>query len=185
MAIQLNQSRFVGPMLAGIIVNGSANDVNVRDCIFSGCQTGLRFSGNQPDLLDVCIGGNTFHKTGNGIVFDDTPSAGSSGLVIARNLFDGIRDSEVAARHQTDQTAFDQYSAASFRFNWTSGSVSLNEIDVFANQGRVGISDYEFESIDPAHRNFLQPTTKTLPLTSGHPEPSYNPWVGAVKPLGL
>lgn len=184
-AVQLNECRFIGAMLAGVIVNDSANFLEIDACVFSGCRTGIRFAGKQLDLIDVRIGGNTFHGVGAGISFDGAPSADSVNLVVARNLFANVQHAEVAAGHAGDRTEFGRFSEAGFRFNWTSGTVSLDEIDVFANQGRIAIRDFEFRALDPQDPAFLQPTTKTLPLTSGHPQVGFKPWVGAVKPLGL
>ena len=187
--LRIDGCRFVGPMNAGIEKTSSSwnSDVDVRHCIFSNVQVGVLFSGPPQDVQRVALVNNTFHKVQRGIVFQNMPQPGSSGLLIAHNLFTELTGPEASVDAGLDAGQFEALlsTAAGDRNNWSDRAVGENEasaVDIFGDDGRRGIEAVPFASRDPSADNFLKPTDPRVRSEVNTPTAGADPWVGAAAP---
>ena len=100
--------RFFGPMSAGLSVEGDADQLTIRECIFAEASqgAGVKFSANS-NLREVHLLNNTFYQLDRGVMFEGMPTtAGSSGLKLARNLFVDLKGQELVVAKDYDEAGF-------------------------------------------------------------------------------
>ena len=185
--VQLRNSRFLGPMSAGVLIDGDFGFAKVQENIFSGVADGVRCTGSNRVWRDVAIANNTFHKGTRGVVFAEMPMSTSSELVICRNLFTGMEGPEaVVEKGYVAETFFSLCSNVGMGDNWSDRNVppdaSKGEHRVVQRDEERVAKKFQLLSENPKDPKFLAPPAQS-PLTRVHrPGQVFKPYVGAVKP---
>lgn len=157
--VQITGCRFLGKMSAGIVYNGNLEDCSVSQSIFHDAADGIRVDGSHR-LLRLRIHNNTFHQCGNGIVFSEMPAEGTGGLVISRNLFAKVRESDVTVRRGFDWGQFRRVFAKQppgMEHNMMDRSTPpAKDLPSLFNGGDTGVK-WKFKSEKPDDKEFLLP----------------------------
>lgn len=182
--IVLKSLLLVGPMSAGVLVEDSVGDIELRETVFSKVDTGIRFVGDGLRLRDILLRNNTFFQTNRGIVFEAMPDAGSDGLAFRRNLFveTGTADAVVEQGY-----AFDVFSkmlstqgGAAIEHNLTTRSEPADKtLDLFSSLGQRG-ANLPFVATEPGP-GYLVPTAESDAVKVGGGQGA-NAYAGAVPP---
>lgn len=184
--LQILSSQFRGKMKAGIQISGSADRVDVRECLFSDITSGIEFDSSVKNLTDLTFLNNSFYRVETPIHFQKMPPVSGNDLTLYRNLFLKTRRGELVVEAGGN---LNQLVALikPLGHNWSdkprSGELpSANEWNLFANGGKQGELNLKFASENPEDRDFLKPLDANFPTRAGN-EPSRTlDYVGAVAP---
>lgn len=180
--VAIRRCRFLGPQGTGLIIDGTATNVEITQCLFHETGQGIRFRGAEQELHEIEIVNNTFHAFERGIVFESGPQTNSDGMTFMQNLFVGGTGPEIwVSRPDTDLKTLIGPAPAP-RYNWTDRDAEDAEasLDIFAQDGRRGVP-VTFVSTDPRADAFLKPTTMELRTLVQEPH-SPSRFIGAVAP---
>lgn len=170
MHVRLQRCRFLTPLAAGVTIESGVIDVEILESIFFGTRTGIRLEGADRTWRDVVLAFNTFYENDRGVVLANMPGAGSSGFGFHNNLFVGSQTADALV--EKDYVANALFSM----FRSTPGGASHNWTTrpkleapppqqlsfLFENvQGRFGVADLQFQSLDPEHADFLAPAANS------------------------
>ncbi|HWL07957.1 MAG TPA: right-handed parallel beta-helix repeat-containing protein, partial [Planctomicrobium sp.] len=173
--ITVGQCRFLGPMAAGITVEGSGESIDFNQNLFNWNSSGILFSGADPILKKTRLVNNTFVGGDYGIRFDSSPSSSSNGFVFENNLF--VKQANTAVSLPETKTKLTQGGSA--QSNWTDGKVAEDSgLNIFQQNGVIG-KEVEFLSDDASSPDFLKPKT---PEVRSPNAPGTLKFFGAVSP---
>ncbi len=184
-SLAITRCRFLGPLEAGIECSA---DVlrwgTIRESIFHQLQTGIRFTAPEPLLGYLLIANNTFHECHLGISWQTLPSDRSNDLDLARNLFIDSRQADMQVEQTFSPEQLQQILATGqtrASFNWTTRPVPETPpaVNIFTHEGRFGVEDWKFESVETSAANFLKPAAGAGRLPAAE---NFKPFVGAVAP---
>lgn len=178
--VVIRNSRFLGPLAAGVSLHNDGNSIEFRQNIFHGATTGILLTGNEQRLQRVQFVNNTFHDFQRGIVFETGPQATDEALSFQQNLFSGGSGPAVSVSVPDVNMQTLSKGAPLPQSNWTTAAQTdpAAELNIFENGGKLGAS-VEFVSTDPGEPGFLKPASKDL-LVPGSKEPQK--FIGAVSP---
>lgn len=188
--IIIRNCRFLNPMDAGVVIQGSAPyGIEISQCIFNETAEGIRFDG-EPQLKLIRISNNTFRKNKVGIAFTKLPHERSSELVFRRNLFVETQQSEGLVKLNFDAARFRSMLSTgqnATQDNWSDRSKPTTAFDgdlgiLFEKQGRQGEQNLSFASTDPSNPDFLVPAEKSPNKDIPGAQGIDKKWVGAIGP---
>lgn len=184
--IAVIRSQFIGPLAAGIAVQGNTpHDVAVRESIFSQCQAGIRFEG-AGGWRKIEITNDTFFECGVGIDFTAMPVSSASGMVVHRNLFAKTTSLEVRVQTGYQDGGFRPiFAAGGLDWNWSDRVDALApatpEGHVLSGNGKRSMN-FNFESTSPKSPKFLSPSASSPQRSVPNPPTNERDWIGAVGP---
>jgi len=165
--VRVSRCRFLAPLAAGVRVDSSAIDLEVYESIFFRTQTGVRLEGAERSWRDVILQYNLFYENERGLVFTDMPGPDSSGFGFYNNLFIGSQVIDAIVEKDFVVAKFlSMYrtTPGGAGYNWTTRprqeKPAPNDLVYLfeAIHGRFGVSDVQFQSIDPENPLFMVPT---------------------------
>lgn len=179
-------SLFHGKMKAGIQITGSADRLDVRECLFSNISSGIEFGANLKNLTDLTFVNNSFYEVETPIHFLRMPPVSGNDLSLFRNLFLKTRREELVVEGSGDLKPLVNF-IKPLGHNWSdkprSGEVpSTGQWNLFSNGGKQGRLNLKFASENPADRNFLKPVDAQFPPRAGNEPSRALDYVGAVAP---
>jgi hypothetical protein len=156
-------SRFLGPLRAGIDVQGSSGALEFRQNLFHECASGILFDGSEQQLVQIQFVNNTFSACENGIQFASGPVPSAARMTFEQNLFIGGSGTPVAVSRNGVKLEDLTRGTAGPRFNWTDRKQidPASGLNIFAKDGKLG-AEVAFVSDDPSNPNFLKPASKDL-----------------------
>ncbi len=177
--VTIDNCRLFGPMLEGVAIDTSCEDVKIMKTIFFKVDVGVRFRGDQLTLKDVGLANNTFFKLKQGIVLAAMPSKKSDKIVFLNNLFDQTEGADLVVEKGFVSTDFAGLAGQSAN-NWTSKPMLDPNLVIFGSGGQAAVK-YQFAGEDPNSLGFLAPST-TSPQRDGPAVGFAEPYIGAVGP---
>jgi len=184
--VELKKVTLVGPFEAAMEFAGTVREFRIESSIIHRANVGVRFAQANQVIGDMALVNNTFSGCRRGIVFAGQPGPNSTPLKLFHNLF--VSQEGPEATIETGMTPEIARSAASAQFvgrNWSDRPVPDNPseegFDVFARDGRRGISAPAFVSLDPVSPDFLKPQPGQLGVEK-NPNGNGAAYVGAVSP---
>jgi hypothetical protein len=173
-------SRFLGPLQAGVEVQGSSGALEFRQNLLHGCASGLLFEGHEQQLVQIQFTNNTFSNCERGINFASGPSPSAARMTFEQNLFIGGSGPAVAVARKDVKLEDLTRGAPPPRFNWTDRKQvdPATGLNIFAKDGKLG-AKVDFASDDPGNANFLKPSSKELNAPSA---PGAAKYIGARAP---
>ncbi|WP_010584898.1 serine/threonine-protein kinase [Schlesneria paludicola] len=187
--VTIRRCRFLKPLQAGIVVDGkSLHGVEISLSLFDSVTDGIRVE-HQAMMKSLIVLNNTFHDVSCGIRFAVFPNELSSDLVIRRNLFSNVHQAESLVPEPLDANLFRQMLAQTpvgIEHNWSdrveTPPVAGENLVLFENGGRRGVTGLAFASTDPKDPEFLAPTAKSPQRETSGSHPNDRQWVGAIGP---
>ena len=176
--IVLSHCRFLGPMSAGIHFDCGAASLTVQHSIFSSAGVGIKFEAASPELRNVLIERNTFHRLESGLVFTQMPKSypQSTEVAIRKNLFVEIAGPEAVIQSGFNETDLMRiFAAKGLAANGTSRPKlykrGSDELDLIGFRGRTGIKP-QFLSTNPDDPVFLLPAQQAAHRQIGAAPPA-------------
>jgi eukaryotic-like serine/threonine-protein kinase len=179
-------SRFRGKMQAGIRILGSADRLDIRECLFSGLSAGIEFGANVRNLMNMTVMNNSFFENETPIRFERMPPTSGNDLTLYRNLFLKTGREELAVAQGGDLNLLLNF-IRPLGHNWsdkplTGAPPQSGQWNLFANGGRRGGLNLSFESENPYDENFLKPRDPNFPARGPYEPQRALDQVGAVSP---
>ncbi len=182
--VLIRRCRILRGFDTGIRIAGGVSGIEIAECVFDACSTGIQFD-NSPELWeDVAVTNVTFRAFNHGIHLQRSPTPSDGRFHFDRNLFTEARGPEclIDGRPSSGTSLPANFSAS---FNWTQRPAPTaphsGEVDLFEQDGRRG-AGITFQSIDPNQRStYLRPENPELREASAR-IPQSPKYIGAVPP---
>lgn len=191
--VKIKDCRFLGPLGTGVFFPDDAVEVQVRGCIFSEVDSGVRFEGSGRFWKAVVLAHNTFYKVRRPISFAEMPGVITNGMGFFRNLFVEPGGPEAIVEKDFNAAKFLTHVEGSnlngFEGNWSTRAAPAepepNLIGDLFHPGRNGKRDPAaavFNTTDPTKPRFLAPGTNSPHANVPNPGKDNFPYIGAVAP---
>jgi hypothetical protein len=184
--VTIQKSLFIGPLASGIQIETEsyASKIQIRENRFFECESAIQFQG-AASWVSVVVSNNTIVAGNSGILFARQPGGETTGLIIRRNLFAGVKGPELRVISGFGSEGWKSATGGMTQGNVTDRSsigTSPGAIDLAAAGGNRLSEKIVFKSLEPGSDDFLtpkspsllKPTDKTLDRELGH--------VGAIAP---
>ncbi|MEZ6065524.1 MAG: hypothetical protein R3B90_07385 [Planctomycetaceae bacterium] len=149
-----------GPMECGIQLDGTVREVVIEQSRFHDLKTALRFGGSSPEVEQLRVDSNVFHRVVTAIDFA-TPPVGGNRNTISRNLFVDLAGPEIHFAAPPDSALLSKLAEGGNlggnRTTRAADTVKTNAWDLFGSGGQVGVPTPNFVSTDPESPEFLKP----------------------------
>lgn len=180
-AIQIFNSRFIGPLKTGLTIDGSSKGFLVQHTIFDNITNGVVFTGETIDFTRFQSVGNTFHNVETPLLFAHAPTEQSTKLTINKNLFNNtgpeLRIADGFDREKFANAFSDGgWVGENFSTRRAFDNVATDEYRI-VQPGGFKIANAKFLSTNPNDPDYLRPNQERLNSSPFGNEPHY---VGAV-----
>lgn len=165
--VTIQKSLFIGPLANGIQIETEsyASKIQIRENRFFECETAVQFQG-AASLVSVVLSNNTIVAGNSGILFARQSGGETTGLIIRRNLFAGLKGPELRVISGFGSEGWKSATGGMTQGNVTdrtSIGTSPGAIDLATAGGSRLSEKIVFKSLEPGSDDFLSPKLPTLP----------------------
>lgn len=185
--VKIHNCRMFGPQKAGVVLEGGAVNIELRECIIDQAEHGVRFGGTSAEWKEVALINNTFHEISKGAIsFQEMPAASSFGLAFNKNLFAKLSGPELHVESGFDDKSFDRFLSSSNAIdqNWSDrkqmAKPEAGEREIIAREEQR--ADVRFSNNDHNSPDYLSLAGGQRPAAIGGALRQSKPWVGARGP---
>jgi hypothetical protein len=181
--LALKDCEFLGTMSCGLDVRTGIGAISSRRTVFSAALNGIRIAGPAAVWTSLQFINNTFYKCERGVSFVTPGDCDKRRRVrFFNNLFIEPSGAECYVDPSVEAHVF-MYCFETLSNNWSSRADDLGlpgEFYIF-HDGKRGVQDLEFESLEPGTPGFLVPVAGSLAANSWRFDDS-DEWMGAKSP---